>query len=170
MLLILSCTCTLTFYHRSCVSAHNFTAVAPYSHTVRYFPNGTCTISGRWRWRWTTVLRHYFLHPQCSSWWYQDGGDAERGVAFCLHFRDELSLPVCSRYCIKLLQRMFVADDLRHRAVIHCTSMLRCLYIVDGTCPHLSVQVLSLNALFDSTFYIVIEFTLCSSIWHFKIA
>jgi len=29
MLLILFCTCTLTFYHRSCVSAHNFIAVAP---------------------------------------------------------------------------------------------------------------------------------------------
>jgi len=31
MLLILSCTCTLTFYHRSRVTAHNFIAVVPYS-------------------------------------------------------------------------------------------------------------------------------------------
>jgi len=37
------------------------TTSLPLHHTVRYFPNGTCTISGRWRWRWGRNLR--------AGWW-----------------------------------------------------------------------------------------------------
>jgi len=52
MLLILSCTCTLTFYHRSCVSTHNSIAVTPYS---AIFPEWDLHYIWKMRWRWNWI-------------------------------------------------------------------------------------------------------------------